>query len=55
MDTVVCESLKINKFVVKWLSFITMKNATNIEKDAFRRLERVLFNEIKNKELSNVQ
>ena len=29
MDTVVSESLKINKFVVKYLSFIIMKNATN--------------------------
>ena len=47
MDTVVCESSRINKFVVKWLSFIIMKNTTNIEKGAFRTLERVLFKEIK--------
>ena len=30
MDTVVSESLKINKFLVKCLSFIIMKNATNM-------------------------
>ena len=47
MDKVLSEIRKTNKFVVKWLSFIIMQNATNIENSAFRILDCVLFKVMK--------